>query len=111
MPPSPSLSFCGNQIEEVQSHKHLGVTLSHDLSWKEHIESMITSAGKCLDVLNALKFRLDRTTLDRLYKAFIRSKLEYASIVWDNCTTELRATIEKVQYRAGKIVSGAITRT
>ena len=43
--------------------------------------------------------------------AFIRSKLEYACIVWDNCTQDQKDLIETVQYRAAKIVSGAIHRT
>ena len=107
----PPINFGDTQIDEVQSHKHLGLILSHDLSWKEHIESMVASAGKCLDVLNALKFKLDRKTLEHLYVAFIRSKLEYGNIVWDSCTKEQSDMIEQVQYRAGKIISGAISRT
>ena len=108
---APPLTFGNTPIEEIDSHKHLGVTLSHNLSWGEHIDDTIASAGKRVDVLNALKFKLDRETLERLYLAFVRSKLEYASIVWDNCTNEQRDLIEQVQYRAGKIVSGAINRT
>ena len=98
-------------LEEVQSYKHLGDKISNNLSWNEHIEDMVTNAGKCIDVLNALKYKLDRCTLEKLYVAFIRSKLEYASIVWDNCPKHLSDLIESLQYRAGKIVSGAIHRT
>ena len=58
-----------------------------------------------------MKFKLDRLTLEKLYIAFIRSKLEYANIVWDNCSKHLSDLLEGVQYRAGKIVSGAIHRT
>ena len=58
-----------------------------------------------------LSFILDRETLERVYQSFVRSKLEYACIVWDNCTNEQRNLLEQVQYRAGKIVSGAISRT
>ena len=107
----PQLKMDGVAIDETTTHKHLGVILSEDLSWKDHIEYVATSAGKCLDVLNALKYKLDRQTLENLYVAFIRSKLEYASIVWDNCTEDLSDLVESVQYRAGKIISGAIART
>ena len=54
----------GSVIEDVTSHKHLGLTLSRDLSWREHIENLATSAGKSLDVLNALKYKLDSVTLE-----------------------------------------------
>ena len=98
-------------LEEVKEYKHLGVTITSDLTWNKHIENMATSAGKCLDVLNALKYRLDRASLEKIYKAYIRSKLEYASIVWDSCTKHLSDLLEAVQYRAAKIISGAISRT
>ena len=107
----PPLIFGDTEVDEVTSHKHLGVTISSDLSWGTHIDNIVSSAGKCLDILNALKFILDRNTLERVYQSFVRSKLEYASIVWDNCTNEQRNLLEQVQYRAGKIVSGAISRT
>ena len=107
----PPVSMDGVNLDEVQSHKHLGVVLSKDLSWKNHIEDMVSRASKCLDVLHALKYKLDRQTLEKLYLAFIRSKLEYAAVLWDNCNDELSEMIERVQYRAGKIISGAIHRT
>ena len=107
----PPLTMSGTVLEEVTSYKHLGVTISKDLSWHQHIENLATTAGKCLDILNALKYKLDRTTLEKLYFAFIRSKLEYANIVWDNCSKQLSDMIEGVQYRAAKIISGAINRT
>ena len=111
LPKAPPLIFDDTDIEEVTAHKHLGLTISHDLSWGAHIDKIVSNAGKCVDVLNALKYKLDRITLERLYFAFVRSKLEYASIVWDNCTVAQQEQLEQVQYRAGKIVSGGIHRT
>ena len=64
-----------------------------------------------MNVLNALKYKIDRNTLEKLYFAFVRSKLEYANIVWDNASSQLSDLLESVQYRAAKIVSGAIHRT
>jgi len=101
----------GKNMKEVQSFKHLGVTITKDLNWDEHIENLTVKANQCLDVLNALKYKLDRNTLEKLYFAFIWSKVEYANIVWDNCSIQSRDMIESVQYRAAKIVSGAIHRT
>ena len=85
--------------------------MDRELFYNHLIDNIVRSTGKCLDILNALKHILDRTTLERVYQSFVRSKLEYASIVWDNCTNEQRNQLEQVQYRAGKIVSGAINRT
>ncbi len=107
----PPLKMSGTNLDEVKSHKHLGVTLAKNLCWDEHIEDIAVKANQCLDVLNALKYKLDRNTLKKLYFAFIRSKLEYANIVWDTCFNQISDLLESVQYRAAKIVSGAIHRT
>ena len=108
---SPPIFMNGTQVDEVKSHKHLGIIFSNNLTWKDHIEELVMSVGKSLDILNALKYKIDRVILEKLYFAFVRSKLEYASIVWDNCSKYLSDLVESVQYRAGKIVSGAIQQT
>jgi hypothetical protein len=85
----PLLTMNDVPLEEVKSHKNLGVTLSKTLLCDEHIENIATKANQCLDVLNALKYKLDRKSLEKMYFAFIRSKLEYANIVLDNCPSHL----------------------
>ena len=107
----PPLSMNGTVLQDVQSHKHLGVTFSNNLLWDEHVEDLSVKANQCLDVLNALKYKLDRITLEKIYFSFIRSKLEYASILWDCCSNQLSDLIESVHYRAAKIISGAIHHT
>ena len=106
----PPLFMNGESLHEVDTHKHLGLTFSKNLSWNEHIEDIVVNASKCVDILNALKYKLDRATLEKLYFSFIRSKLEYASIDWDNCSKQLSDLLENIQYRAAKIISGAIHR-
>ena len=85
----PALIMDGTPLQEVKAYKHLGVTLSSNLTWNAHVEDLAVRAGQCVDVLNALKHKLDRCTLEKLYFAFIRSKLEYANIVLDNCLKQL----------------------
>ena len=108
---NPPLVMNRSLLEEVTTYKHLGVTFSNDLTWNNHIETIAINAGKCLDILNALKHKLDRSTLEKLYKTFVRSKLEYANVIWDNCSKQMVDLLEGVQYRAAKIISGAINRT
>ena len=38
--------------------------------------------------------------------SFIRPVLEYADVVWDNCTQQQMNDLEKIQLEAGRIVSG-----
>ena len=107
----PPLSMDGQLIREVKSHKHLGVTLSNDLSWNEHITNISASANRLLDVLNAFKYSLDRKSLERIYFSYVRPKLEYGAALWDNIPDYLVDLLEQVQIRAAKIICGATNRT
>jgi hypothetical protein len=49
------------------SHKHLGVTLSSDAKWNNHIENIILSVSRYLGILRKLKYRLSRQNLEKLY--------------------------------------------
>jgi hypothetical protein len=90
----------------------LGVTLSNDLSWKKHVYNIAKKAYNCLGILRPLKFKLDRTTLETLYKSFIRPVLEYADVIWhipaDN--RHVLDILEKVQLEAARVVTGATRR-
>ena len=56
---NPPLIMNRTVLEEVHSYKHLGVTITKDLLWNKHIENLATKANQSLDVLNALKHKLD----------------------------------------------------
>ncbi len=109
--PRPPLVMNTVPVRNVDSHKHLGVTLASDLSWNEHINNLAVSANRLIDVFNVFKYKLDRRSLEKLYFTFVRSKLEYASIVWDNCPQYLINLLEDVQLRAAKVICGATNRT
>jgi len=83
---SEPLKFNNVQLEEVSEHKHLGLTFSNKLSWSAHINNIISDVSKMSDVMKRLKYDLDRHNLDKIYKTFVRLKLEYASHIWDNCS-------------------------
>ena len=40
------------------------------------------------------------------YISFVRPLLEYANIVWDNCTIENKRIVENIQLEAARIVTG-----
>lgn len=66
-------------IYPVDCHKHLGVTLSADCKWTNHINLIIERASKQVCVLRKLKFRLSRLFLEKIYLTFIRPLLEYST--------------------------------
>ena len=57
--------------------------------------------------MHKLSKDIDRKSLETIYESFIRSKLEYACIVWDDCSEQDHIALEKCQLRAARIVTGA----
>ena len=108
--PTP-VYFGGSPIQEVDSHQHLGITLTKNLSWNIHVENIVNKARKRVDIMAYLKYRLDRSSLETIYKSFIRPILEYGDILLSNMTDEQATLIEQLNKRAGSIISGATRGT
>jgi hypothetical protein len=68
-------------------------------------------ASKRLNYFKGLKFRINREALNQLYKALIRPVLEYADVIWDNCSLSECDLIESVQYESARVVTGAMRGT
>ena len=47
----PPLSFDNSVVDEVSNHKHLGIVLSNDLGWANHIDEICAKAMRRLDVI------------------------------------------------------------
>ena len=103
----PPVMMSQNQINEVVYHKHLGVIFSNNCTWHSHIESIKSKSWKRINIMRKLKFQLDRKSLQTIYFSFIRPLLEYADVVWNNCTQYESEDIEKIHNEAARIVTGA----
>jgi hypothetical protein len=106
-PIHPPLEILDTQISEVTSHKHLGVYLSNDCSWHSHIDYIKSKAWIRINIMRKLKYVLDRKSLEIIYLCFIRPLLEYADIIWDNCTNAEKLELDKIQNEAARIAIGA----
>jgi hypothetical protein len=72
-------------MPDVNMHCHLGINLSSDLSWQNHICIISERAAKRLNMLTGLRFRLNRSTLNSMYISFVRPLVEYGDFIWDGC--------------------------
>jgi hypothetical protein len=103
----PPILFNNVVLADVENHKHLGLTLSRDMTWTAHIHSILESVGSMSDVLKRMKYELDRKSLETTYFSFIRPKLEYASHIWDNCNKRDADLLENFQLDIARTVTGA----
>ena len=93
-------------INEVHTHKHLGVFLSSDCQWHDHLDYIKSKAWSRINVMRKFKFKLDRKSLQTMYFSFIRPLLEYAEVIWDNCTQYEVNQLVKIQNEAARVVTG-----
>ena len=68
----PTLSMNQNLINNVNSHKHLGITFSQDCFWHNHLELVKTKTWLRINIMRRLKFQLDRKSLQTIYISFKR---------------------------------------
>ena len=94
-----------NLIERVTSYKILGVIMSKDLSWNNHIEYITKKTIKKLYSLRVLcTAGVDPSNILKVYLITIRPVLEYAVPVWQNTPEYLFGAVETLQNRALKII-------
>ena len=96
----------GSILEGVQHHPYLGVELTSDLTWKTHIANI---SGKAKRILNLLRRHLYGCSLEvksRTITTLVRPHLEYSSTVWDPYYKQDSQTLEKIQRKGARFVTG-----
>ena len=106
-PIHPPLFMNNTQINETQTHKHLGITFSSSCLWPDHIGTICEKAWIRLNLMRALKFRVSRNFLERMYVSFIRPLLEYCDSVWDNSSSEMKKKLDAIHIEAARTITGA----
>jgi len=103
--PQHTLFLMGEPIEKVSSFKYLGVTISDDLNWSKHIQTISSKARRIIGMLYRQFYCYTSTpALLHLYKTQIRPHLEYASVVWDLYLAKDIQLLEGVQIFAAKVI-------
>ena len=100
-----SYTLEGTVLENVDSIKYLGVTITNDLKWNTHINNICTKANRTLGFLGRNLFSCPQDVKEAAYKGLVRPVLEYGSSVWDPHTKCLQEELEKVQNRAARFVT------
>ncbi len=103
----PDLYLDGTKLTKVISHKHLGVTLTHNMKWGIHIDAAISKANKRLHGIRRIRFLITRKARILLYKALVLPLLEYGNILYDNCSMYLKQRLESVQRQAALVCTCA----
>ena len=96
----------GEVLKSVKSIKDLGITISYDLSWSDHIHDVVNKANRVLGVIKRVLGSKSITEFSLLYKSLVRPILEYAAPVWCPFLVKDIVWLEKVQRRASRLALG-----
>jgi hypothetical protein len=84
-------------LESVSTCKDLGVTLDTKLLFTSHVNSVISESRRTLGMIKRFGKGLPVEALIIVYTTFVRTKLEYASTIWNSIGKVNTDRIEAVQ--------------
>ena len=93
-------------LEQVQSAKYVGLTITDDLDWGQHISEITCRATKTLSFLQRSLALAPRHAKEVAYKTLVRPQLEYAAHIWYPYNDTQSAKVEKVQRTAARWTCG-----
>ena len=102
----------GKALKRVEAQRDLGVLITCDARFNEHIYAQLNKANKMLRFIRrSLSSRSDQflPTFRSLYVTLVRSHLEYASEIWSPKSVTLIKLIEGVQRRATRLLLPNLT--
>ena len=87
-------------LERVYNVKDLGVYFSHNLRFTLHISTIVNKAFRMLGFVKRTMKNINCISVHKiLYNAYIRSCLDYCSVVWSPNAQYLINKVERVQKR------------
>ena len=93
-------SLHNQTLENVQSAKYLGITITDNMDWGQHVSEISSKATKTLGFLHRNLAFAPRSTKEVAYKTLVPPKLEYAAPIWSPHSKLQNNQIEKVQRTA-----------
>ncbi|KAM9355553.1 BCL2 modifying factor 1 isoform 1-T2 [Pholidichthys leucotaenia] len=106
-PPSfPPLTILNSTVSTVDSFKFLGTTISRNLKWSSHIDTVRKKAQQRLFFLRQLKkFDLPQELLVVFYTAIIQSVLCFSITVWfGSATKQDKTRLQRIIKSAERII-------
>ncbi|GFR04982.1 putative RNA-directed DNA polymerase from transposon X-element [Trichonephila clavata] len=96
-------------IKVVKEFKLLGLIFDQSLRFHRHLKDLNIRSAKALNILKELantRWGADRASLLRLYRALIRSKLDYGSVVYSSACKPLLKILDPVHHQGLRLCLG-----
>jgi hypothetical protein len=97
------INFMGKPIGQVKQMKLVGFIFDEKMTMKPMIDYVARKARKKLNAISRLKQHLDASNLETMYKAFVRSSLEYGNLEYLSAGASIKAKLDRVQAAAERM--------
>jgi hypothetical protein len=92
-------------IEQVSSHKVLGITIDDEFKWQIHINNISRTVARNLHLLRKLKYYVDSNALKLFFSAHCLSHINYASSIWCGAAQIQMKKLNSLHRRGVKLIS------
>ena len=90
----------------MEQEKDLGIIITKDMKPKTHISQIVKKANKLLGMIKRSITCKNKENVMNLYKTLVRPILDYGSAIWNPYQKQDINTLEKVQRRTTKMITG-----
>jgi hypothetical protein len=95
--------YCNNQIAEATNTKFLGLIIDNMLSWKGHVDWIISKLSSACYAIRAIKPHMSQETLKMISLSYFHSVMSYCIIFWGS--SPLGILIFRIQKRVIRIIT------
>ena len=99
------LKIDGVAIEEKESAKYLGLYFDNKMTFREHVNHIVTKLKKGNGILVKLRYFVPKDVIRSVYFAHIESHLNYGSLTWGTTAKYNIDKITSLQKKAIKIIN------
>jgi hypothetical protein len=93
-------------VPRTSKYTCLGMDIDEKLTWDAHIDSICSKVSAGIGAMKRIKPFVPPATLQTIYKALIQP-IDYCSPLWDTCGKTLQDTLQKIQSRVARVITGA----
>ena len=113
-PHYPTITLSDTPLTYSMTHKFLGITFDSKLQWHAHIDNLTKRCKRKINLLRCLsgtKWGSTTKSLLMVYRAYIRSLLDYGCEAYDSASESVKKSLDSIQYQSLRICTGTLPLT
>ena len=109
-----NLTINGNKIKYENEAKFLGVIFDNKNTWNSHIDKIVDKCKSRINLLRSVsghQWGANKKTLLMMYRALIRSRLDYGSQLFHTASATALKKLDTIQSTCLRLICGAMRGT